>query len=149
MSDAEIVELNIPTGIPLVYELDEHLKPIRHYYLGDAERVQKAMQSVATQASLTRLATDFTVRHPTSLRRRRGAPGNRSHSLAAVNQPRTGEGRQKTTYERLKETENNTAANRSDAVHVGQTAEKVNVTTDLPGAGSSWNRTRRKAICGE
>jgi len=52
LSDAEIVELNIPTGIPLVYELDEDLKPIRHYYLGDAERVQKAMQAVASQASL-------------------------------------------------------------------------------------------------
>ena len=52
VSDADIVELNIPTGIPLVYELDEDLKPIRHYYLGDAERVQKAMQAVANQASL-------------------------------------------------------------------------------------------------
>ena len=40
VSDADICELNIPTGIPLVYELDEDLKPIRHYYLGDAERVQ-------------------------------------------------------------------------------------------------------------
>ena len=52
VSDADIVELNIPTGIPLVYELDEDLKPIRHYYLGDTERVQKAMQAVASQASL-------------------------------------------------------------------------------------------------
>lgn len=39
VSDADIVEMNIPTGIPLVYELDEDLKPIRHYYLGDAESV--------------------------------------------------------------------------------------------------------------
>ena len=52
VSDADIVELNIPTGIPLVYELDEDLKPIRHYYLGDAQRVQKAMQAVASQASM-------------------------------------------------------------------------------------------------
>jgi 2,3-bisphosphoglycerate-dependent phosphoglycerate mutase len=52
VSDVDIVELNIPTGIPLVYELDEDLKPIRHYYLGDAQRVQKAMQAVASQASL-------------------------------------------------------------------------------------------------
>jgi 2,3-bisphosphoglycerate-dependent phosphoglycerate mutase len=52
VSDADIVELNIPTGIPLVYELDDDLKPIRHYYLGDAQRVQKAMQAVASQASL-------------------------------------------------------------------------------------------------
>ena len=50
--DADIVELNIPTGIPLVYELNEDLKPIRHYYLGDAGRVQKAMRAVASQASL-------------------------------------------------------------------------------------------------
>src|SRR5262250_559673 len=39
ISDEEIVGLNIPTGIPLVYELDEQLKPIRHYYLGDPEEV--------------------------------------------------------------------------------------------------------------
>jgi 2,3-bisphosphoglycerate-dependent phosphoglycerate mutase len=38
VSDTDIVELNIPTGIPLVYELDAALKPLRHYYLGDAER---------------------------------------------------------------------------------------------------------------
>ena len=35
ISETEIVELNIPTGIPLVYELDDELKPLRHYYLGD------------------------------------------------------------------------------------------------------------------
>lgn len=45
----EIVGLNIPTGIPLVYELDEDLKPIRSYYLGDPDAVKKAMQSVANQ----------------------------------------------------------------------------------------------------
>ncbi len=47
--DDEIVGLNIPTGIPLVYELDENLKPIQHYYLGDAEAIQKAIESVAAQ----------------------------------------------------------------------------------------------------
>lgn len=47
--DAEIVALNIPTGIPLVYELDENLKPLRHYYLGDQERVRAAMEAVASQ----------------------------------------------------------------------------------------------------
>lgn len=52
VSDADIVDQNIPTGIPLVYELDEELHPIRHYYLGDAERVQKAMQAVAGQGSV-------------------------------------------------------------------------------------------------
>lgn len=50
--DAEIVDINLPTGIPLVYELDEELHHIRHYFLGDAERIQKAMQAVAGQASV-------------------------------------------------------------------------------------------------
>ncbi len=45
----EILKLNIPTGIPLVYELDEQLSPIQHYYLGDPEAVAKAMQKVANQ----------------------------------------------------------------------------------------------------
>jgi 2,3-bisphosphoglycerate-dependent phosphoglycerate mutase len=45
----EIVSLNIPTGVPLVYELDENLKPIRHYYLGDQEAIKKAMEAVANQ----------------------------------------------------------------------------------------------------
>lgn len=49
ISDDEIVELNIPTGIPLIYELDRELKPIRHYYLGDQDEINKAMQSVANQ----------------------------------------------------------------------------------------------------
>jgi 2,3-bisphosphoglycerate-dependent phosphoglycerate mutase len=49
ISDTDIVGLNIPNGIPLVYELDENLKPIRHYYLGDAEAAAKAAASVATQ----------------------------------------------------------------------------------------------------
>jgi 2,3-bisphosphoglycerate-dependent phosphoglycerate mutase len=49
MNEAEIVELNIPTGIPLVYELDEGLKPIRHYYLGDPEAAKRAAEAVAGQ----------------------------------------------------------------------------------------------------
>ena len=49
ISDDEIVELNIPTGVPLVYELDEELKPIRHYYLGDEEEIRKAQEAVAKQ----------------------------------------------------------------------------------------------------
>jgi len=51
VSDADIVELNIPTGIPLIYELDESLKPIRHYYLGDPEAAARAAAAVANQAS--------------------------------------------------------------------------------------------------
>jgi len=53
ISDEEIVGLNIPTGIPLVYELDEGLKPLRHYYLGDPEQVKKSMDSVASQGKVT------------------------------------------------------------------------------------------------
>ncbi len=47
--DEEIVGLNIPTGIPLVYELNDDLKPLKHYYLGDQEKIQAAIQSVADQ----------------------------------------------------------------------------------------------------
>ena len=50
ISESEIVELNIPTGIPLVYELDEALKPLRHYYLGDPEAAAAAAARVANQA---------------------------------------------------------------------------------------------------
>jgi 2,3-bisphosphoglycerate-dependent phosphoglycerate mutase len=50
ISDGEIVELNIPTGIPLVYELDDDLKPLRSYYLGDPEEAKKAAERVAAQA---------------------------------------------------------------------------------------------------
>jgi 2,3-bisphosphoglycerate-dependent phosphoglycerate mutase len=49
VSEGDIVELNIPTGMPLVYELDDDLKPVKHYYLGDPERVRKAMEAVASQ----------------------------------------------------------------------------------------------------
>jgi 2,3-bisphosphoglycerate-dependent phosphoglycerate mutase len=50
ISESAIVELNIPTGIPLVYELDDNLKPLRHYYLGDPEAAAKAAAAVAAQA---------------------------------------------------------------------------------------------------
>jgi len=49
ISDDDIVGLNIPNGIPLVYELDQNLQPIRHYYLGDAEAAAKAAAAVACQ----------------------------------------------------------------------------------------------------
>jgi 2,3-bisphosphoglycerate-dependent phosphoglycerate mutase len=49
VSDEEIVGLNIPTGIPLVYELDDQIKPIKHYYLGDPEEVARAAAAVANQ----------------------------------------------------------------------------------------------------
>lgn len=49
VSDEAIVELNIPTGIPLVYELDQQLKPIKSFYLGDADKVRMAAEAVAKQ----------------------------------------------------------------------------------------------------
>jgi 2,3-bisphosphoglycerate-dependent phosphoglycerate mutase len=49
VSDQDIAELNIPTGVPLVYELDAMLKPIRHYYLGDQARIEAAAKAVASQ----------------------------------------------------------------------------------------------------
>ena len=51
VSDADIVQLNIPTGIPLVYELDGDLRPIRHYYLGDAAAAEAAAARVANQTA--------------------------------------------------------------------------------------------------
>jgi 2,3-bisphosphoglycerate-dependent phosphoglycerate mutase len=50
ISEEEIVGLNIPTGIPLVYELDDELKPLNRYYLGDPEAARKAAEAVAKQA---------------------------------------------------------------------------------------------------
>ena len=52
ISEEEIVDLNIPTGIPLVYELDDDLKPIKSYYLGDPEEIKKATQEVADQGKI-------------------------------------------------------------------------------------------------
>ncbi len=49
ISDSDIVSLNIPTGMPLVYELDDNLKPLNKYYLGDPEEVKKAMEEIANQ----------------------------------------------------------------------------------------------------
>jgi 2,3-bisphosphoglycerate-dependent phosphoglycerate mutase len=49
ISDEDIVELNIPTAQPLVYELDDALKPVRHYYLGDEEAIKAALEAVANQ----------------------------------------------------------------------------------------------------
>ena len=54
VSDKDIVGLNIPTGLPLVYELDDNLKPIRNYYLGDPAEVKKAMEAVANQGKAKR-----------------------------------------------------------------------------------------------
>jgi len=52
VSDEEIVGLNIPTGVPLVYELEESLKPIKHYYLGDQEAIAEKAAAVAAQAKV-------------------------------------------------------------------------------------------------
>jgi 2,3-bisphosphoglycerate-dependent phosphoglycerate mutase len=51
ISEQEITELNIPTGVPLVYELDASLKPVRHFYLGDPEAVKRAAEAVAKQGA--------------------------------------------------------------------------------------------------
>ena len=49
VSDEDILDLNIPTGAPLVYELDAHLSALGHYYLADPDAVRKAMERVANQ----------------------------------------------------------------------------------------------------
>jgi len=51
VSEDEITGLNIPTGFPLVYELDDDLRALKHYYLGNAEEIERATNSVAKQAS--------------------------------------------------------------------------------------------------
>jgi len=53
ISESDIVELNIPTGVPLVYELDGELKPIEHHYLGDPNEIRKAQEAVAKQGQAT------------------------------------------------------------------------------------------------
>lgn len=55
LSQEEIININIPTAVPLVYELDEELHPLRHYYLGDQEQIVAAMSAVAAQASQKKL----------------------------------------------------------------------------------------------
>jgi 2,3-bisphosphoglycerate-dependent phosphoglycerate mutase len=52
ISDKEIVGLNIPTGVPLIYELDENLKPLKHYYLGDQEEIARKAAAVAAQGKV-------------------------------------------------------------------------------------------------
>jgi 2,3-bisphosphoglycerate-dependent phosphoglycerate mutase len=52
ISENEIVDLNIPTGIPLIYDLDDELKPIKHYYLGDPESLKKSMDLIANQGKV-------------------------------------------------------------------------------------------------
>ncbi|MGH6814777.1 MAG: 2,3-diphosphoglycerate-dependent phosphoglycerate mutase [Hyphomicrobiaceae bacterium] len=74
VSDRDIVELNIPTGQPLVYELDDRLTPLRHYYLGDPEAIAAAMQRVADQGKAASEApvgrdTPDLIRGPGSHRR--------------------------------------------------------------------------------
>jgi 2,3-bisphosphoglycerate-dependent phosphoglycerate mutase len=49
LTEEQVLKLNIPTGIPLVYELDENLKPTKSYYLGDQEAIAAAMHAVANQ----------------------------------------------------------------------------------------------------
>jgi len=53
ISDSDIVGLNIPNGVPLVYELDENLKPVRNYYLGDQDAIAKAQAAVAKQGKVS------------------------------------------------------------------------------------------------
>lgn len=52
LSDQDVLELNIPTGVPLVYELDDNLKPIRNYYLGDQAKIEQATRKVANQGKI-------------------------------------------------------------------------------------------------
>jgi 2,3-bisphosphoglycerate-dependent phosphoglycerate mutase len=69
ISDDDIVNLNIPTGMPLLYELDDHLRPIRHEYLGDPEQVRKAIAAVAHQGKAAQRGEPASDRTSTTERR--------------------------------------------------------------------------------
>ncbi|MDN5936973.1 MAG: 2,3-bisphosphoglycerate-dependent phosphoglycerate mutase, partial [Nitrosospira sp.] len=56
LSDQDVLELNIPTGIPLVYELDDNLEPLRNYYLGNQAKIEQAMRVVANQGKISPLS---------------------------------------------------------------------------------------------
>ena len=66
ISDDEIVNLNIPTGMPLLYELDDHLKPVRHEYLGDPEKVRQAIEGVAHQGKAAKAGENVSDQSSTS-----------------------------------------------------------------------------------
>lgn len=57
ITDQDIIKLNIPTGIPLIYELDDNLNSVRHFYLGDPEEIRKAEESVKKQGAPPRLSS--------------------------------------------------------------------------------------------
>ena len=63
ISDADIVGVNIPNGIPLVYELDAQLKPLRNYYLGDPQAAAQAAAAVASQGKRDRKSTRLNSSH--------------------------------------------------------------------------------------
>jgi len=69
LTDDEVVNLNIPTGIPLLYELNDHLKPIRHEYLGDPEQVRQAIEAVAHQGKAAKVGGHVSEKSSTSERR--------------------------------------------------------------------------------
>ena len=82
VSEKDIVGLNIPTGMPLVYELDEDLKPLRHYYLGDPAAVEAAMQAVARGLRTTSRRSARSPRSGRFPRARGWQPGGRPHRSA-------------------------------------------------------------------
>ena len=85
VSEAEIVELNIPTGIPLVYELDDSLKPLRHYYLGDPAAAAAAAARVAAQSSSRPSAKSVETTDKKTAGTRRRAGRSRDANRAPTN----------------------------------------------------------------
>ncbi len=65
MSEEEILELNIPTGVPLVYEFDENFKPLKRYYLGNVTRSQRKQRRVRTRVKRSKRHS-FKMRKPTA-----------------------------------------------------------------------------------
>ncbi len=65
MSEEEILELNIPTGVPLVYEFDENFKPLKRYYLGNADEIAAKAAAVANRVKRSKRHS-FKMRKPTA-----------------------------------------------------------------------------------
>jgi 2,3-bisphosphoglycerate-dependent phosphoglycerate mutase len=68
LSDAEVIELNIPTGIPLVYELNQELKPLKHYYLGDQDAIKRPWNPLPTRVRQSRTRDGIVGGSPIVLR---------------------------------------------------------------------------------
>ena len=141
VSDQDIVELNIPTGIPLVYELDDALKPLRHYYLGDQEKIAAAVNAVAAQGK-ARLSERWQARPGLLLLALAGLPGRRLRTPGRADQLKELRGRIDRLQKQLTESEETRIRGRRRAARVRarhQRREPAPVRAGRPAARSERN----------